>query len=521
MTTTMAPASTIHMPGSFLPRTDENNHDRIRTSSSSFQCAPFNSSVFLPPPSSLDSSHTSSTFLPISNHTPLSRKRPRSQPKQQQHTWTPNHLTDSVHLDASDAPSPSPLIDTTYRFANGLDAATDLDTQRRDLEKDRDYEHDCRPNRYIRQASAPKPLPRTPSSTSHATVVGEKRPYSPSSRQGWGKTVVSLAGGVAGKVLTFCWNSAVSFKGFYAGGGTGYQVGGESPDLHGSSWSHVDSRQDVFAAEYKEAGMRHGRDMTPVPGGFPEDLTANNHSDYSDVHSKWVMVNDFGSSSRDTSPVRKKSKVGSTSASTASTAKNSSNPSPMRAVTHNLNGNNRPRMVSRSSGPRSSASFASPRISSANKYTSTNHQSRPSLQSSSTINHNITNSTKRPSSRASMASPRRQSSFNVVASTQPNSHSYSHSASTSANQSPEVRKFQQKLRRKEAQKDQSMDWMNEQLQAMIKQGKQALGSKIEVEGEVEEEDDDDGVDRRGDIDEGYEEGGGWEREDEMVMKKWF
>lgn len=120
-----------------------------------------------------------------------------------------------------------------------------------------------------------------------------------------------------------------------------------------------------------------------------------------------------------------------------------------------------------------------------------------------------------------MASPRRQSSFNVVTSTQPNSHSHSHSTSTSANQSPEVRKFQQKLRRKEAQKDQSMDWMNEQLQAMIKQGKQALGSKIEVEGEVEEEDYGEGVDGPGDIDEGYEEGGGWEREDEIVMKKWF
>ena len=504
----MASASTIHMPGSFLPRNEDDNHDR----NSSFQCAPFNSSVFLPPASSLDSSLTSSAFLPISNHTPLSRKRPRPQPQskqQQQYTWTPNHLADSVRLDGFDAPSPSPLIDTTYRFANGLDTAADLDTQKQDLERDRDYEKDCRPNRYIRQSSGPNPPPRTPSYTFQSTRTGEKRSHSPSSRQGWGKTVFSLAGGVAGKVLSFCWNSAVSFKGFYAGGGTGYQVGGQPSDVIGSSWAHVDSTQDVFTTERKEAAIRHSRDMTPVPGGYPDDVAAKTYSDYSDIHNKWVMVDDFEPSSRETSPVRKKSRVGSIS---TPTARKSSIPSPTRAATQNPNANNRSRMVSRSSGHRSSASFASPRTSSASKYANTSHQRCPS-QTPNLLHHNATSSTKQPSSRASLASPRRQSSFNVGASTQANSHVHSNSAS--ANQSPEVRKFQQKLRRKEAQEEQNMDWMNEQLQAMIKQGKQALGSRIEVE------EDDDGVDGQGDIDEGYEEGSGWEQDDKIVMKKWF
>jgi flagellar biosynthesis/type III secretory pathway protein FliH len=83
-----------------------------------------------------------------------------------------------------------------------------------------------------------------------------------------------------------------------------------------------------------------------------------------------------------------------------------------------------------------------------------------------------------------MASPRRQSSAinAVIASNQP---------------SPEVRKFEQKLRRKEAKQDENMSRLNAQLQAMIREGQQALGSKIEVQ---------EFTDIEPIIDEGYEEG---------------
>ena len=84
-----------------------------------------------------------------------------------------------------------------------------------------------------------------------------------------------------------------------------------------------------------------------------------------------------------------------------------------------------------------------------------------------------------------MASPRRQSS-------------QVHTAQAS----PEVRKFEQKMRRKEAKQDQTMNRFNAQLQAMIREGQQALGSKIEVV--------DDGMSDL-DVDEGYEEGSEMER----------
>lgn len=62
------------------------------------------------------------------------------------------------------------------------------------------------------------------------------------------------------------------------------------------------------------------------------------------------------------------------------------------------------------------------------------------------------------------------------------------------------------MRRKEAKEDESMRRLNEQLKAMIKEGKQALGSKIEVT-------DGGGADEDIDCDEGFVDGeDGWERE---------
>lgn len=79
-------------------------------------------------------------------------------------------------------------------------------------------------------------------------------------------------------------------------------------------------------------------------------------------------------------------------------------------------------------------------------------------------------------------------------------------ASTSTQASPEVRKFEQKMRRKEAKEDESIRRLNAQLKAMIQEGKQALGSKIEVM---------DGADADEDIDcdEGFVDGDEpWERD---------
>ena len=57
--------------------------------------------------------------------------------------------------------------------------------------------------------------------------------------------------------------------------------------------------------------------------------------------------------------------------------------------------------------------------------------------------------------------------------------------------SPEAQKFVAKLRRKEAEEDREMTRLNAKLQAMIREGKEALGTKIEVEDYYEDDGDDD------------------------------
>lgn len=483
------------MPGSFQPDNDPRLH-----------CARFKSSVYLPP---VDTSRSSSATSETT-HTPStsklsrqidfasqqSRKRPRLDSQGDESRQSRHKSLTTSWFSEQDVLSPAPLVSTDYRIAGGLDTTTALKAQREEDAHEFDYEEDCRPNRYTQPSSHQSEayFPQTP-------APGSKRRLS-RSPPGWSKTVWALTGGLAGKVINFCWNN--TFKGFYAGGGDGYQLDIGSPDVTSSAWTEVDSKEDVFHDDYN---ARSRREQTPVPGGFPEDLeyveeymsqlydaerndstpTIASTSDQvpsSALRSSWVVVDAPNNTSRDPSPVRKKSR--------ASTA-NLYARAPVRQATNPC----RPRIVSRSTTGRSNASYASPRPSiTPNTFSQPRHSSSSFPINSQNIDTPTLHSPKRPGSnvgiRPSLGSPRRQVS----------------TASPQAKASPEVRKFEQKMRRKEAKQDESMNRFNLQLQAMIREGQQALGSKIEVDllGDADV-----------DVDEGYEEGngggeGGWERE---------
>ncbi|EXJ80843.1 hypothetical protein A1O3_07129 [Capronia epimyces CBS 606.96] len=396
-------------------------------------------------------------------------------------------------------------------MAGGLDAQFASMVQREEDGHDHDYEVDCRPTRFTQRGSSQHPDSYFPNTPGPNDAGRTKRKQPSNSPKGWGKTVWALTGGIAGKVFDFCWNT--TFKGFHAGGGDGYRFDLGTPDVASNTWTEVDSREDVFHADYPVPPIRRERLHTPVPGGFPEE--PNFTQDYmsntspprmndlvstptmttgraagSIYRDSWVVVDRPKESiSRESSPVRKKSR--------ASTANLYGRAAPPR----HASSSGRPRLVSRSSTHRPSASFASPRtFSSLNPNTLTHSSQR--RQSVSSANTDLQeqapqNAKVSTSSKASLASPRRHAS-------QPAS-----SASISQ-PSPEVRKFEQKLRRKEAKRDETMNRFNSQLEAMIREGQQALGSKIEVEI-------DDGADL--DVDEGYggDDGNGkslerWERD---------
>ncbi|EHY59073.1 hypothetical protein HRR83_001658 [Exophiala dermatitidis] len=556
--------SPVTIPGSFMPDQDSLMFRPAR-------CGP---SVFIPPATDNNSyppTPTSTSFpshsQPISTQTDYnhetSRKRPRLTTVRNQSQEQGRSAYDSKRLSSlqtrtqtqtpsrDDALSPPPFVSTDYRMAGGgLDAQLASGVQVEEDGHEYDYEADCRPSRFAAQHKPFQSDSYFPlSSTPQAEQRGKRR-LSSNSPKGWGKTVWALTGGIAGKVFNFCWET--TFKGFYAGGGNGYQLQVDS-GCDSKTWTQQVgiSQQDVFQNDYS-ASQDRARERTPVPGGFPEDQP-NFIEDYmsnpspsrmngagpkfsyaatptlqrgvsSASRNEWVVVGEEDqdqeddnqdSISRDASPVRKKSR--------ASTASLYARPA---LTARQASGSARPRMSSRSSsstiyqkpsiGSLSSASFASPRrtfttVNNGNTGSPALHATRQSGGRGSHVHTGTTTITspKRPTgiqsrsssnsraSLASLASPRRYASASQLATgavgAGPDGLSETPTIIVSPHHqpSPEVRKFEQKLRRKEAKQDETMNRFNAQLQAMIREGQQALGAKVEVELVDEDDDDDD------------------------------
>ncbi|PYH44284.1 uncharacterized protein BP01DRAFT_357909 [Aspergillus saccharolyticus JOP 1030-1] len=88
----------------------------------------------------------------------------------------------------------------------------------------------------------------------------------------WSKAVL----GVVGKVWDFCWSGA--FRGFYAGGGRGYNLSGEEDAA--LTFSAPASEKETMAVTPTAPALQRGP-STPLPGGFPAE---------DDLQRSWVMV---------------------------------------------------------------------------------------------------------------------------------------------------------------------------------------------------------------------------------------
>ena len=427
------------MPGSFLP-----DHDLAATNRSTATPS------FYMPPSPSASSMLSQSFTSIPR--PVSRgkhgrKRPRLETRGSlSSTPRTSYQRTNPHTPYSlDAPSPAPLVNSTYRIAGGLDTPT-AEKVRHDEQHQYDYEQDLRPNRFNVFQQSDSYFPRTPSS---ADVASRQRRVPPSPRSGWGKTVWTLTGGVAGKVINFCWSTA--FRGFHSGGGTGYNMALDTPMVT------VDGLGTMHGETVFDEPVRQ---QSPIPGGFPEEnfiedymlrpeshqgdqtpTQLNDTGGGSSMKSTWVMV-DRRDDDSDRSPVRKRARQ----CGAPTTPRPISRASTVRPRLH---------------PPQSShgASYASPRGS----FLGGIH-SRPQSSDGPERQHTR--------SKSLLASPRR--------------------SDTATPTSPDVIKFQKKQRRLDQKQDSSIQRLNLQMQDMIREAEQALGSKVEVYDEVD--------------DEGYEEG---------------
>ncbi len=352
-------------------------------------------------------------------------------------TWSAVHSVNSSTTTTTGAMSPAPFVNTRYILAGGLDTPNIAAAAELEREDPRSSHFEARYRRQWSNLGSRQTcrhddgyFPDTPTALSQERNGRSRLRASPSrSREGWGKVVYSVVGGVAGKVWEFC--RAGAFRGFYAGGGTGYHMRSTcqyQQDV-GSSWQVVDEKQTP--------SWPVTRSPTPLPGQFPvedyiPDYMSQDHTPpraakriqrekgAGDLRQSWVVVApSVQPDSRETSP----SRLSTRKVPTASSAG--------RKVAVSLKHGKRPVL------PASRPSMVS-------------HAGSPAMLSS------------RPASYASPRSP----------------------VSASQNPSPvslEAQRYAAKLRKGEKETDASMRKLNQQLKLMIREGKEALGSKVEVE----------------------------------------
>ncbi|KAH8691594.1 hypothetical protein BGW36DRAFT_54830 [Talaromyces proteolyticus] len=319
--------------------------------------------------------------------------------------------------------SPAPLVNTDYILANGGE-----DQQRLDLKETKEIlveELDYRPNRY-RENNV---RPATPNQTAeNKDVENRKRsrsdatetamPYTPSVSSGTPGWGRTMFT-VVGKVWDFCWTSA--FRGFSAGGGQGYTVTSQSSlqpmTADTTTWQMVHHQDQPSASKSRSKSA-----STPIPGQYPEDEV-----DAEQVRDRetWVLVPE--SPSTRISPSRSES----------------------------------PTHFARKVPRRSSAYRPQPRRSIGGLPRAMNK--RPTLNPSRPSNGLSLSSAARPSTPTKPpVSPTRTSNQNSPA-------------------SRDAQRFAAKFRRREREEDASFQKMNDQLKALIREGREALGSRVEVD----------------------------------------
>ena len=311
-----------------------------------------------------------------------------------------------------------------YRLAGGLDTPT-----AHLVMKHEEGEYSISPDLHARgmrgyQLAPESYFPHSASALSRESNGRPRLQASPRIQDGLGKAVYGMVS-AAGKVWEFCRTAA--FKGFYAGGGQGYEMKPPVEYMNGdqSIWQESEC-EDVFNSGACEKSL--------VTGCFPEegfiaDYMSQNHTTLphaakkrqrekgagGELSASWVLV-DSTSLSREASPQRPSSRK---------TPK--SNTSARRPI---------PKLGKRPILPASRPSL-------------TSYAGSPGLQSDRPASY--------ASPRSPIASPKHESPLGA-----------------------EVQRQAARIRKKALEEDANLTRFNQQLKAMIKEGKEALGTKFEV-----------------------------------------
>ncbi|KAL9584575.1 MAG: hypothetical protein Q9212_002038 [Teloschistes hypoglaucus] len=428
---------------------------------SSHLANPLSSEVALPPKLDVNVGAKSHLFQPprfavetLQQSTTTGDLTPSANRKRSRHQYS---LSDSVTpcsdptrswvapsgFSTPNAASPAPFVNTQYRLAGGLDTptaalSTSLDLTDNDGNPSTLAPYGCSRSR-PRGISSGEYFPIGPHYPLSREANGRPRLYTKhQTHDSWGSTIYNVIG-AAGKVWNFCKNGA--FKGFYAGKGPGYAL--PSPAYHGVEeylqWHDIDEKNPPV-------DQRDG--VVSIPGQYPDDFIEN------------YMSQDHNSNS---TPPRAAKKV-QRSQGDGATRENWVMVD--RAQTTSTNGS--PVRLSGRKVPASSAYSRRPVTSSGRKPVA----QRPSLTSyAGSPGTRFDRPASFASPRSPLTSPKRESPSSI-----------------------EAQRHAARIRRRELEEDADLKRFNRQLKAMIRQGKEALRTTIEV---TEENDL---------VDEGYSEG---------------
>ncbi|KAH7382578.1 hypothetical protein DE146DRAFT_623066 [Phaeosphaeria sp. MPI-PUGE-AT-0046c] len=359
-------------------------------------------------------------------------------------TWNGSSLEHSRYTDTR---SPPPLAHDRYQLADGgMDRSQTFGRQAGDYD---DYFQ-------LQKQRGQWSVPPTPYNGQKQMAM-DGPPAAPSATKSW--SILGIVGGVAGKLFQFC---TVPFRGFQAGGGQKYTV--HSQEEIAARLGLVD---DPFAHQ------RAGPVQHATPGKFPED-------DYG-VRS----IESLGDDSKDR-PRAKRLRTADAWVVVGDNGEEESRPSTPRLSERRIPA--LPRSPSQIPRPMSRAGACTPSL------------KRPSLI---------------PVSRRSTVDRRSiHGSAKAVSSAHTRQRSYSRlsygspavpleKAQKPASPLPkESQRLIHKVRREEMAEDARMRRMSSQMSAMLREAKEALGSKFEIEDEY---DDDGGYEG------GYDDGGAMEQ----------
>ncbi|KAL8680850.1 MAG: hypothetical protein Q9186_002969 [Xanthomendoza sp. 1 TL-2023] len=324
--------------------------------------------------------------------------------------------------------SPPPFVNTQYRIAGGLDTPSAALSTSLVLGQD-----GCSP--YLAQRRGNRDNQRgmpgedyfgcIPSALSRETNGRPRLQTRHMTNGGWGQTIYGVVN-AAGKVWSFCKSNA--FRGFYAGKGPGYAM---TPPIYPRNeesqlWHDMDEKNLSF----DEGGH------ISIPGRFPEDFIEDYMSqDHTtppraakkiqrskgegDLRESWVMVGRSPRSSREGSPVRL---------------------------------SNRKVPPFSPSGRRPMTKTGRRPVLPAHRPSLTSQAGSPGMRSDRPASF--------ASARSPITSPKHESPVSV-----------------------DVQRHAARMRRRELEEDANLKRFNQQLKAMIRQGKEALRTTVEVANE--------------------------------------